>query len=132
MLLADTNIWLEIILEQERSEEAKRFLNSVDPETLAITELSLDSIGIILIRLKKADAFEKFLADTIEDSPILKIRLTPAELRLVIKAHQNFNLDFEDAYQYVAAKKYGFTLVSFDSDFDRTDRGRKSPNQITK
>lgn len=130
MLLVDTNVWLEIILDQEKAPEAKEFLKSVAPESLAITEFSLDSIGIILVRLKQAEAFEKFLADTIENSRLLKIRLNPEELKLVIKAHKNFNLDFEDSYQYVAAEKYDLTIVSFDSDFDRTKRGRKTPKDI--
>jgi predicted nucleic acid-binding protein len=33
----------------------------------------------------------------------------------------------DDAYQYVAAEKYNFALVSFDSDFDHMERGRKTP-----
>jgi hypothetical protein len=43
---------------------------------------------------------------------------------------RGFNLDFDDAYQYVAAEKHDLTLVSFDADFDRTDRGRKTPADI--
>jgi predicted nucleic acid-binding protein len=35
-------------------------------------------------------------------------------------------LDFDDAYQYVAAEKHSMALVSFDADFDRTDRGRRT------
>jgi predicted nucleic acid-binding protein len=36
----------------------------------------------------------------------------------------------DDAYQYVAAEKYNLTLVSLDSDFDRTERGRQTLAQI--
>lgn len=43
---------------------------------------------------------------------------------------QRFNLDFDDAYQYVAAEKYDLTLVSFDSDFDQTERGRRTPAEV--
>jgi len=45
----------------------------------------------------------------------------------VIDASTGFNLDFDDAYQYTIAGKYDLTIVSFDADFDRTDRGRKQP-----
>jgi predicted nucleic acid-binding protein len=48
----------------------------------------------------------------------------------VIQAAQQFHLDFDDAYQYAAAAKNNLTLVSFDSDFDRTDHGRKTPTEI--
>ena len=41
-------------------------------------------------------------------------------------------LDFDDAYQYVAAETHNLTLVSFDADFDRTERGRKTPADVLK
>lgn len=41
-----------------------------------------------------------------------------------------FHLDFDDAYQYVVAEKFNLTLVSFDTDFDRTDRKRMVPAEI--
>ena len=41
-----------------------------------------------------------------------------------------FRLDFDDAYQYVAAEKFDLALVSFDADFDRTDRKRMVPAEI--
>lgn len=43
---------------------------------------------------------------------------------------ERFNLDFDDAYQYVAAEKYNLTIVSLDSDFDRTERGRRDPAEV--
>jgi predicted nucleic acid-binding protein len=41
-----------------------------------------------------------------------------------------FGLDFDDAYQYVAAEANGAQLVSFDTDFDGTDRRRRTPGEI--
>lgn len=49
---------------------------------------------------------------------------------LVEQIARLFRLDFDDAYQYVAAEEYGLTLVSFDADFDRTERGRKTPAEV--
>ena len=43
---------------------------------------------------------------------------------------REFNLDFDDAYQYTAAEKHDLTIVSFDADFDRTKRGRKTPWEV--
>jgi hypothetical protein len=51
-------------------------------------------------------------------------------MRAIIEAAQKFNLDFDDAYQYVAAEKNDLSIVSFDSDFDRTERERKTPAEI--
>jgi len=43
---------------------------------------------------------------------------------------QRFGLDFDDAYQYAVAERYGLTIISFDGDFDRTARGRKTPEDL--
>ncbi|MBI3302674.1 MAG: PIN domain-containing protein, partial [Deltaproteobacteria bacterium] len=68
--------------------------------------------------------------DMMLDAGTTMISLVAEDMAAVIKAAQRFNLDFDDAYQYATAEKYGLTLVSFDGDFDRTERGRKSPAQI--
>ena len=95
-----------------------------------MTDFSLYSIGIILTRLKKDAVFEDFLSDTIEDSGVGRIRLDIADLKKVLSDLQRFQMDFDDAYQYVAAEKYDLTIISFDNDFDRTERGRKTPEEI--
>ncbi|MDI6810798.1 MAG: PIN domain-containing protein [archaeon] len=41
-----------------------------------------------------------------------------------------FHLDFDDAYQYTVAEKHDLQIVSFDTDFDRTERGRKTPDEV--
>ncbi len=43
---------------------------------------------------------------------------------------EQFTLDFDDAYQYVAAQQSNAVIVSFDKDFDRTDYGRQTPASI--
>ena len=44
----------------------------------------------------------------------------------LVDSTEQFSFDFDDAYRYVAAEQYNLTLVSFDSDFDRTERGRRT------
>jgi hypothetical protein len=56
--------------------------------------------------------------------------LSPHELDTVLDIADRFSLDFDDAYQYAAAEKYDLTVVSFDADFDRTERGRKTPEAV--
>jgi hypothetical protein len=58
------------------------------------------------------------------------IILSAEDMEVVINASQRFKLDFDDAHQYVAAEKYNLTIVSFDTDFEHADRGRKTPAQI--
>ena len=77
MFVVDTNVWLEVLLEQENAEEAKLFLSSVAARELAITEFSLYSIGIILCKLGRAALFQEFLADGFERCGICRVRLGP-------------------------------------------------------
>ncbi len=74
MFLVDTNVWLELLLEQENAGEVRQFLQTTEGRLLSITEFSLYSIGLILTRLKKDDVFEEFLSDTIEDSGVVFLR----------------------------------------------------------
>ena len=67
----------------------------------------------------------------IEDSGVMRICLDTADLKQVLTIRRQYQLDFDDAYQYVAAAKHGYILVSFDGDFDRTERGRKTPDQVS-
>ena len=55
---------------------------------------------------------------------------TSDTLGMLAEMAPRFNLDFDDAYQYVVAERYGLTIVSFNSDFDRTERGRKTPKDL--
>ncbi len=130
MFLVDTNVWLERLLDQERSEEVGRFLDQIPPAQYFLTEFAFHSIGITLIRLAKRDLLLKFVSDTISDQTVMLVRLDPEDIERVVVATERFKLDFDDAYQYVAAEKHNLTLVSFDADFDRTDRGRKTPAEL--
>ena len=58
------------------------------------------------------------------------LSLLPDDMDSVISASQKFGLDFDDAYQYAIASKHDMELVSFDTDFQRTDRGCKTPSQM--
>ena len=55
------------------------------------------------------------------------VRLSTPDMRALLAVRKQFGLDFDDAYQYVAAEKHNLTLLSFDADFDRTERGRMTP-----
>jgi predicted nucleic acid-binding protein len=62
MYLLDTNIFLEILLKQEKSEECKNFLKS-NVNNIFISDFSLHSIGVILFRYKKHKLYEDFIKD---------------------------------------------------------------------
>ena len=129
-LLIDTNIFLEVILEQEKTKEAQVFLSQVDKYEFFISDYSLHSIGLLLFRRKQYEIFQQFLKDMILEAGVTVIALTAQEMEDIAQIAQRFNLDFDDAYQYLVAERYNLTIVSFDSDFDRTERGRKTPGDL--
>ena len=129
MYLVDTNIVLEFLLEQERASEARTFLQEALPQSLFITEFALYSICLSLTGRRLNPTLLRFLDDLI-GGEVNVIRLSPQELKTVIRACQDFNLDFDDGYQYVAARKYGLTLVTFDRNFTHTDIEPISPSQL--
>ncbi len=130
MYLVDTNVWLELLLEQERAPEVRYLFQKLEPRIISITEFSPYSIGIIMDRLKNHDAFLDFVRDSIEDSGINLFRIDSEDMKSLVAYIKRLDLDFDDAYQYTAAGKYDLTLISFDNDFDLTDRGKKTPEQI--
>lgn len=129
-LLLDTNIWLELLLAQQRAEEVQTFLQRSNTADLAMTDFALYSIGIILTRHHKYDLFCDFVADTLENAAIQLIALGAAEMKQLAAFQQKFRLDFDDAYQYTAAITTNRSLVSFDTDFDRTPLKRLTPAEL--
>ena len=130
MYLLDTNILIELLLDQEKAGDVEQLLHSVPPSRLWFSEFSLYSVGIILIRRRMYDVLARILDDLFGPGGIRVIRLEVEDMAEIASTARRFNLDFDDAYQYTVASKYGYILVSFDEDFDRTDRGRKTPAEI--
>ncbi len=130
MYVVDTNIWLERLLDQARAEEVGRFLADVTPDQLALSDFSLHSIGVVLARLDRSQVFLQFVRDVLLDGDVALVSVLPDAMSRLVEVMRQFRLDFDDAYQYVAAEQRGATLVSFDGDFDGTERGRLTPEQV--
>lgn len=129
-LFIDTNVVLEIILEQLHDQEARSLLSMTHRHHLFLSDFSLHSIGVILFRRNRPDAFLDFCSDMVAPGRLAIIGVSVQHMNLVAQASKQFGLDFGDAYQYVAAETHNLTLVSFDADFDRTERGRKTPQAV--
>ena len=102
MYLVDTNIFLEALLEQEKTKIIRSFFQSIEFSEVFITDLALHSIGIILFRLKKFELFISFINDLIIDG-IGVLSLPPEDLKELEMIAPKFGLDFDDAYQYLVA-----------------------------
>ena len=128
--LVDTNVWLERLLDQEKSDIASKFLDSSPIDSLFVSDFSIHSIGVILSRLKKYDVLEKFLNDLFENGQIDLLSLYSVDLLDVIENIKKFKLDFDDSYQYTVAHKFDLTIVTFDKDFNAKGIKKKSPEEI--
>jgi len=128
--LVDTNVWLERLLDQEKSEIASRFFNLIPTDELFVSDFSIHSIGVILSRLKKFDVFEKFIDDLFVNGQIEQLILDPIDLLDVIKNIQKYKLDFDDSYQFSVAQKFDLTIITFDEDFNVKGIKKNTPDEI--
>jgi len=128
--LLDSNIFLEGILLQDRSDEVRAFLTERKNFSLYMSDFSLHSIGYILFRRRNYSAFQEFIDDVVGRIGVVVLRLRPNQLKDTMIVSQQYTLDFDDAYQYTVAEKFDLTIVTFDTDFDRTRRGRVTPGML--
>ena len=128
MYLIDSNIFLELLLEQEKAAEVEQFLRASPRERLHISEFSIYSVGIVLFHRKSFETFVRFLDDLVVKGGIRLLRLSVQDLEDLAVVAKRYSLDFDDAYQYVVAEKNNLEIISFDGDFDRTEKGRKTPD----
>ena len=130
MYLLDTNIWLERLLNQTKAPDVKQLLDRVDDSELALSDFSFHSICVILSRARKLALLDQFINDLFVQGKVALLSLPGSDVQTVTAAIQAQGLDFDDAYQYALAKRDQLTLVSFDTDFDRTNLSRRTPAQV--
>jgi len=130
MYLVDSNIWLERLLNQSKADEVKQFLDAVDSSELAVSDFALHSVCNILGRGKRLALLDRFITDLFLEGQVSTLAVSAAETKAVTAAMQVQGLDFDDAYQYVIAKRENLTFVSFDTDFDHTDLERWTPREV--
>jgi len=116
MFLFDTNVFLEILLGQQKMELCQQLLNE-KKGYIYISDFSLHSIGVILFRYKKSAIFQSFIEDVMDKIQI--VSLSRNNYNNIHDVSKKYNLDFDDSYQYMIAKENGFTLVTLDTDFKK-------------
>jgi predicted nucleic acid-binding protein len=118
--LLDTNIFLEILLDQQKSEFCQKAIENLREDTPGwITSFSLHAIEAILWKYQRAKILEDFL-EFVKNHPFLFCYATTVEEELEInRIAPRVGLDFDDALQYYVAKKKGCTLVTLDKDFEK-------------
>jgi predicted nucleic acid-binding protein len=128
--LLDTNVFLEILLDQEQAASATTLLAEAGVHEFFLTDYALHSIGLLLFRRRLHQVFTDFVEDMLLGAGVRIATLPSEELSAVSEAARTYGLDFDDAYQYAVAKSLDLALVSFDADFDCTDLARRTPGQF--
>jgi predicted nucleic acid-binding protein len=116
MFLADTNIFLEVLLAGNKADTCKAFLDQ-NPGKIHLSDFSLHSIGVILFRQRKELVFKAFFEDVSINTRILSLA-KESYLKLP-EIKQRFNLDFDDAYQFQVAEDHKLAIATMDKDFNR-------------
>jgi predicted nucleic acid-binding protein len=107
-----------------------QFFERTPRAALYLTDFAFHSVALILVSRKRGEALARFVKDLLVVRGVALLRLTPDEVVSLAARTGELGLDFDDAYQYVAAEKHDLTLVSLDADFDRTKRGRITPAEV--
>jgi len=116
MYLVDTNIFLEILLKQDKSELCKSFLEK-NIRSINISDFTLHSIGVILFKQNEELLFLRFISDALPKANLLTLPKNKYEE--IIKIENKFDLDFDDSYQYNICKHYDLKFVTMDQDFKK-------------
>ncbi|MFO7835193.1 MAG: type II toxin-antitoxin system VapC family toxin [Candidatus Thorarchaeota archaeon] len=129
MILIDTNVFLEILLEQERAEEASNFIDQQSTDEIFISDFTIHSVGVIMFRpsINKHELYHDFVHDVLLNAGVRTLTLSLSDTPNLVSSARNHNLDFDDAYQYVLCKKHDLDIASYDSDFDSTNLHRIEP-----
>lgn len=127
MILIDTNIFLELLMDQPNAEDCERLLSAVSEGKVEalVTRYSLHAIESLL---RDPDVLTSFLRN-IENSAGLFVYETDTSEELVISIlMKEIRRDFDDSLQYYVSKKVGAkAIVSFDRHFDGLDIRRVDP-----
>lgn len=120
MYLFDTNIFLEILLDQEKAGLCRASLEGVNEQRRGwVTSFSLHAIEVILERAGRLEIVRRFLTDLSQDRLFSRYETTTEEELEIARLAPKLSLDFDDTLQYYVAKKRNLSLVTLDRDFRR-------------
>ncbi len=131
-IFIDANIFLEIFLKDEKSEDCKKFLKATLENNLTIctSDFVIYTCFLQVERnlksIKKLNIVANFFNALVN---LEVIRPTISELQIAFKIMKNNRLDFDDSLVVACMQSKGVnTLISMDRDFDKLKSiRRKSP-----
>lgn len=112
--LIDTNIFLEIFLNQARRSDCEQYLNQ-HIGYLQLSDFTLHSISVLLFKRGKYTDFQRFTTDVLPKVQLLSL---PQNQYFDLSLYAStYGLDFDDTYQFAIAKEYNLTTATMDTDF---------------
>lgn len=130
MILLDTNIFLELLLDQKRATECEELLQLISKgkTEAAVTHFAVHAVEAAIGDPKSLATF----LGNLEHSAGLSIYDTNLSDEMAAALiTQKIGLDFNHTLQYYVAKKLGVdALVSFDKHFDKVDIRRIEPRDL--
>ena len=130
MYLIDTNVFLEILLEQEKSKECEALISrAIISNDFHVSSFTLHSIEVIMLRNNKINELIAFLSD-INESRIIRIETNTEDELNTLRTMKKFKLDFDDSLQVYICEKQNLKIISFDKHFDKTSIKRLEPKDL--
>lgn len=131
-MLIDTNILMEIALEQKQAQVCEDLLDAIKTdmiqEDVSITQFSLNAIEAML-----SEKYEDFIYELlllIHQGKIKIAKNKPEDDLSILAIKAGLGLDFDDACQFLATAQLGTYLVTYDKDFTKTSLKTKTPEEI--
>ena len=129
MLLVDTNIFLELLLGQDKAERCEKFLEKISSGEIkaVISNFTVHAVEAILNDPTLILAFLR----NVQNSSGLDVYETRLEEEMAASMLMDkIKLDFDDALHYFIAKKFEVeAIVSYDKHFDTVDIKRREPTE---
>lgn len=129
MILVDTNVFLELLMDQEKADDCEKLLSAVSEGKIeaVVSRFTLHAIESVV---KDPEALSTLLRN-IENSAGLYIYDTNTSDEFVVSLLMKaLKRDFDDSLQYYVSKKVGAkAIVSFDRHLDQLDIPRAEPDR---
>ena len=131
-MLIDANIFLEVLLEQEKSENCKAFLRKVLEGNISaiVSSFTIDSIILLMTRNNiKKEKIRLFLLSLSKYKGLRVYQVSIKDRINSLDLMSKYNLDYEDALILQSTISLKFTkIISFDKHFDKVSLiERKEP-----
>jgi predicted nucleic acid-binding protein len=133
MYLVDANIFLEVLLSEDRKDECKRFLRLLKDgrESGIVTDFTIHSIIVIMDHFSKLKELKTFLLSLLAYKGLHVYFTTVGDEVRAVEFAVEQNLDMDDAIQYLSAlSAEADGIVSFDKHFDGLKVPRLEPVEI--